>query len=239
MSAQNITEHFTSIFSEYGWPDTLVSDNGPCYVAEMFTNLMKEYAVNHITSSPHYPQSNGLAEKFVQMVKNLFYKANKEGIDINKYLMIYHDTPLASTSKSPMQMLQQRLARSQLLMSNAARRRFGIVAEQPPKKNQHLPSHDFHIGQDVMRQSPITKKWFSVKIKDICPEPRSYQVETPEGIVYRRTQNHLKPFMPSQRTQTNEQCSKLHLKRTLIKSDSTIIQQRPKRHIKVPIKLNL
>ena len=58
MSAQNITEHFKSIFSEYGWPDTLVSDNGPCYTVEMFTNLMKEYAVNHITSSPHYPQSD-------------------------------------------------------------------------------------------------------------------------------------------------------------------------------------
>ena len=62
MSAQHIAEHFRLIFSEYGWPDTLVSDNGSCYVAETFTNLMKEYAVNHITSSPHYPQSNGLAE---------------------------------------------------------------------------------------------------------------------------------------------------------------------------------
>ena len=55
MSAQHIAEHFKSIFSEYGWPDTLVSDNGPCYTAKTFTNLMKEYAVNHITSSLHYP----------------------------------------------------------------------------------------------------------------------------------------------------------------------------------------
>ena len=153
--------------------------------------------------------------------------------------MIYCNTPLASTSKSPMQMLQQRSARSQLPMSNVARRRLGIVAEQPPKKNQHLPSHDFHIGQDVMCQSPITKKWFPAKIKELCPEPRSYQVETLEGIVYRRTQHHLKPFTPSQRTQTNEQCLKLHLKRTLIKPDSTAVQQRPKRYIKVPLKLNL
>ena len=225
MSAQSVREHFKSIFSEYGWPDTLVSDNGPCYTAEMFTNLMKEYTVNHIMSSPHYPQSNGLAEKFVQIVKNFFYKANKEGVDINKYSMIYHNTPLACTSKSPMQMLQQRSARSQLPMSNAARRRLGIVAEQPPRKNQHLLLHDFHIGQDVMCQSPITKKWFPGKIKELCPEPRSYQVETLEGIVYRRTQNHLKLFMPSQRTQTNEQCLKLHLKRTLIQPDSTAVQQ--------------
>ena len=73
MSAQHIAEHFKSIFSEYGWPDTLVSDNGLCYTAETFTNLMKEHTVNHITSSLHYPQSNGLVEKFVQIVKNLFY----------------------------------------------------------------------------------------------------------------------------------------------------------------------
>ena len=121
MSAQHITEHFKSIFSEYGWPDTLVSDNGPCYTAEAFSNLMKEYAVNHITSSLHYPQSNRLAEKFIQIVKNLFYKVKDEGADIDKYLMIYCNTPLASTCKSPMQMLQQRSTRSQLLMSNVAR----------------------------------------------------------------------------------------------------------------------
>ena len=54
MSAQHITEYFKSIFSKYGWPDTLVSDNGPCYAAETFSNLMKEYAVNHITRSLHY-----------------------------------------------------------------------------------------------------------------------------------------------------------------------------------------
>ena len=93
MSTQHITEHFKSIFSEYGWPDTLVSDNGSCYAAEAFSNLMKEYAVNHITSSPHYPQSNRLAEKFIQIVKNLFHKVKDEGADIDKYLMIYCNTP--------------------------------------------------------------------------------------------------------------------------------------------------
>ena len=239
MSAQHIIEHFKAIFSEYGWPDTVVSDNGPCYVAEPFANLMKEYAVNHITSSLHYPQSNGLAEKFVQIVKNLLYRAKEEGADINKYLMIYRNTPLASTSKSPMQMLQQRSARLQLPMSNAARRRLGIVAEQQPSKNQHLPSHEFHIGQDVMCQSPITKRWFPVKIKALCPEPRSYQIETPEGITYRRTQNHLKPFKLCQKTQTKEQHKEQCHKGTLIQLDSTKIPMHPKRHIKVPVKLNL
>ena len=43
------------IISKYGWPETLISDNGPCYTSEVFTSLMKDYSVNCITSSPHYP----------------------------------------------------------------------------------------------------------------------------------------------------------------------------------------
>ena len=89
MTAQHVIGHLKVIFSEYGWPDTIVSDNGPCYMAEAFTKTMQEYRVNHITSSPHYPQSNGLAEKFVQTVKSLFHKAREEGADLYKALMIY------------------------------------------------------------------------------------------------------------------------------------------------------
>ena len=78
MTGQHIASHFKLICSEYGWAETLVSDNGPCYTSESFTNLMKEYNVNHITSSSHYPQSNGLAGKYVQIVKNLFYSMMSE-----------------------------------------------------------------------------------------------------------------------------------------------------------------
>ena len=242
ISVQHVAKHFKSIFSEYGWPDTLVSDNGLCYVSESFTNLVKEYAVDHITSSPHYPQSNGLAEKFVQIVKNLFYKAKDEGTDIHKCLMIYHNMLLTSISKSPMQMLQQRSARSQLPMSNAAKRQLGIDVEQlSTSKNQHLPSHDYHIGQEVMCQSPVTKRWFPATIKALCPEPRSYQIETQEGIKYRRTQNHLKLFKLHQKTQTNEQYQHkcLNSNRIPINDDCKQVQACPKRQIKKPVKLNL
>ena len=96
---------------------------------------------------------------------------------------------------TPMQMLQQRSARSQLLMLNAARRQLRIAAEQTlTSKNQHLPSHNLHIGQEVMCQDPNTLRWFPAAIKALCPVPRSYQIETPKGVTYRRTQNHLKPY---------------------------------------------
>ena len=111
MTGQHVANQCKLIFSEYGWPETLVSDNGPCYTAEVFTNLMKQYNVNHITSSLHYPQPNGLAEKYVQLVKNLFYKAKEKGKDLFKCLMVYHNTPLSNTLQSPMQILTSRSAR--------------------------------------------------------------------------------------------------------------------------------
>ena len=145
-------------FSEYGWPDTLVSDNGPCYTPVVFTNLMQEYSINHITSSPHYPQSNELAEKFVQIVKNLFYKAKEEGTDLHKSLMIYHYTPPSNNLQSLMQMLQSRSTRSQLPMSNTARRQLGLSSQQLriKTKNDHLPqiiAHNCPCKKGKMRTS--------------------------------------------------------------------------------------
>ena len=94
ITRQHVATNCKQVFSEYGWPESLISDNGPCYTEEAFTNMMQEYGVNHTTSSPYYPQSNGLVEKYVQIVKNLFHKAKEEGKDIFKCLMIYHNTPL-------------------------------------------------------------------------------------------------------------------------------------------------
>ena len=55
MRGQHIASQIKLICSEYGWPETIVSDNGPCYASEIFTNFMIEYNVNHITSSPPLP----------------------------------------------------------------------------------------------------------------------------------------------------------------------------------------
>ena len=120
MTAQYITDHIKQIFAEYGWPDVLVSDDRPCYASEIFKGLMEEYQVNHITSLPHYPQSNGLAEKYIQIIKILFHKAKEEGQDLYKCLMTYRNTPLSSPLQSPMQILSNRTTRSTLLLSNTA-----------------------------------------------------------------------------------------------------------------------
>ena len=49
----------------------LVTDNGPQYTADEFAKFARTYNFFHITSSPYFPQSNGLAERAVQTVKNI------------------------------------------------------------------------------------------------------------------------------------------------------------------------
>ena len=53
---------FKGIFSRFGIPEKLVSDNGPQYVSHAFVAFAKQWDFDHVTSSPRYPQSNGLAE---------------------------------------------------------------------------------------------------------------------------------------------------------------------------------
>ena len=195
MTVQHIADHFKQIFAKYGWPDTLVSDNGPCYTSEIFKGLMKEYQVNHITSSPHYPQSNSLAEKYIQIVKNLFHKA-KEGQDLHKCLMVYRNTPLSSQLPSPMHILSSRATRSSLPLSNAVKKQMGIQSEELRcrQKNQHLPTHDLSLNQTVMYQEPVSKKCYPAKITRLCDELRSYIITTKEGTQYRKTQTYLKLY---------------------------------------------
>ena len=196
MTGQLNAVHFKQIFAKYGWPDTIVSDNGPCYTSDIFKGLMKEYQVNHITSLPHYPQSNGLAEKYIQIVKNLFHKVKEEGQDLHKCLILYRNTPLSSQLQLPMQILSSRATRSSLPLANAARKQMGIQSEELRcrQKNQCLPKHDLSLNLTVMYQEPVSKKWYTDKITRLCDELRSYIITTEEGTQYRKTQTHLKPY---------------------------------------------
>ena len=74
--------------------------------------------------------------------------------------MTYCNTPLSDSLQSPMQILQNRCTRSDLPMSNAARQQLGLQPERlrAVYNNEHLPSHDLHIGQDVLYQNATRKQ---------------------------------------------------------------------------------
>ena len=76
-----------------------------------FDSFAKQWEFKHTTTSPLYPQANGLVEKSVQTVKNLLIKAKQDHCDPYLGLLEYRNTPINDVG-SPAQLLMSRRLRS-------------------------------------------------------------------------------------------------------------------------------
>ena len=167
------------------------------YTVEAFTSVMNAYHVNHITKIT--PLSAILIDWLKSMSKlsrDYFTKPRKrEKIFLNAWWSTTIH-PLVAACSHQCKILQSRSARSNLPISNAARQQLGLQSERlrNVNKNEHVPSHDLHIGQDVMYQDATNKQWYPATITIQCAQPRIYNITTREGVTYRKTQTHLKPY---------------------------------------------
>ena len=80
------------MFARFGIPIEVRSNSGPCFIGEAFKLFIKEEMIKHSKSSPNHPERNGLAERAVRIVKNLWGKEK----DKNLALLIYRNTSLES-----------------------------------------------------------------------------------------------------------------------------------------------
>ena len=195
------------IFSEFGNPLVFRSDNGPCYSSQEFKFFMQNWLVEHRTSSPHYPQSNGLAESMVKVSKNLIEKAIKQDLPWNKLLLDYRCTPISSEIPSPAEILFGRKFRSSIsiLPSQVLNDRISKQRELIAKKEgkfyastqdfqDRIKALPFEAGQNVWLQDSDSRKFEEAVIREKCREPNSYMVEIPAtGQCFRRNSNFIKP----------------------------------------------
>ena len=195
------------IFSEFGNPQILRSDNGPCYSSQEFKFFMQNWLVEHRTSSPHYPQNNGLAESMVNVSKNLIEKALKQDLPWNRLLLDYRCTPISSEIPSPAEILFGRKLRSSIsiLPSQVLNDRISQQRELIAKKEgkfytstqdfqDRIKALPFEAGQNVWLQNSDSRKYEEAVIREKCREPNSYMVQIPTtGQCFRRNSNFIKP----------------------------------------------
>ncbi|XP_060799470.1 uncharacterized protein K02A2.6-like [Neoarius graeffei] len=107
------------LFSRYGIPHNLVSDNGPQFCSEDFSTFLKANGVKHIRSAPYHPASNGLAERFVQTFKHAL-KSSRGTAPVQQrldtFLLTYRNTPHATTKESPAMLFIGRKLRSSCVL---------------------------------------------------------------------------------------------------------------------------
>ena len=80
------------VFAGLGVSKTARSDNWLWYNSKECVEFAKTYGFYSITSSPRYPESNGLAESAVRAVRHIWQRSTGK----ITALMAYRMTPLAT-----------------------------------------------------------------------------------------------------------------------------------------------
>ena len=155
----HISQHHSSpdyfIFSRHGIPATVISDNGPQYSSEAFRFFSQEYNFNHVTSSPHYPQSNRLAERMVRTAKALLFKSS----DPNLALLAYWSTPFPWCGLSPAELLMGKKIRSEVPQyptNFIPLRSYLPMIRQKDKETKELQKTHYNCRHRVCVQAPLS-----------------------------------------------------------------------------------
>ena len=211
-----IIEKLKSIFARHGIPDIVRSDNGPQYSSEAFATFANEYGFLHITSSPHFPKSNGEAEASVKTLKSILMKCE----DPYRGLLLYRTTPTAN-GYSPSQLLMGRQLKSMLpVHPNELKPKLPnfdeVLQKEKYAKLQQKSSHDrAHRVVELPALDPGDTVYVrDQKVKGVVSRkdesPRSYVVSTPTSIV-RRNRVHLslepQTSLPESPITMNTECS--------------------------------
>ena len=64
-SSERTIEILRSLFTRYGIPRIIVSDNGTQFTSETFNQFCKGNGIHHKLSAPYHSSTNGEAERFV------------------------------------------------------------------------------------------------------------------------------------------------------------------------------
>lgn len=202
LSSSAVINHCKSIFARHGIPEVVVSDNGPQFSRALgaeFSRFAREYNFRHVTSSPHYHQSNGMAESAVKIIKGSLKKTG----DAYKTLLSYRTSPLKN-GFSPAELLMGRRLRTALPTSSESLQprtpdlRKLAAFEKTQRCRQKKDYDRRHGVRDLSELSDGTEVWIiDLQRKGIVQgrpaEPRSYWVETDESSV-RRNRTHLIPL---------------------------------------------
>lgn len=201
LTSSAVINKLKQVFARHGIPEDAISDNGPQYASREFSDFAKEWKFQHRTSSPRYPQSNGLAEKTVQTAKNILEK-NNSNCDVFLALLEYRNTPVDNLA-SPAQLSMSRRLRSVLpnstnqLIPDARNINDDISHRNNRQQRQQVWYNKSAKVYDELQEGDQVRvlkdsRWIPGKIQHRFGN-RSYGVEVADGSTYRRNRRHIFP----------------------------------------------
>ena len=200
--------------ARHGIPDIVVSDNAPQYASSVFASFANCYGFQHVTSSPTYAQSNGMAKRAVQTLKRILKKATQSGQDPYLAVLEWRSTPIGSIgtptqslmgwrTKTPLPTVPQ-LLKPQQLPDTVTQ----DIQERHHNQSQHYnktakPLAPIKAGDTVRMKTK--DGWMPAVVSHHTSEPRSYIVNR-QGHQYQRNRRDLMVTREPRRPSTNPPC---------------------------------
>ena len=119
IEAENIAEELIKLFARVGIPQEILTDQGSKFTSKLLAELYRLLCIHPIQTSPYHPQTDGLVERFNQILRSMLRKvADEEGKDWDKFipylLFAYREVPQASMGFSPFELPYGRHVRGPL-----------------------------------------------------------------------------------------------------------------------------
>ncbi|EGT51773.1 hypothetical protein CAEBREN_12621 [Caenorhabditis brenneri] len=179
ISTSSTVKLFQKVFSQFGVPETLVTDNGPQFASSAFNQFCVEQGITHVRSPPYHPQSNGQAERFVDSLKRALGKLKGEGTcdsALNLFLQSYRSTPCDSSPNqaTPAENFIGRPIRT-------------FLNQLLPSVDPRPSDHNYTMEAQFNRQHGARAKEFDAHDKVYVKDYRNLNAPTwTSGIVIRR-----------------------------------------------------
>ena len=191
-------EALRQMFARNGLPEQIVSDNGPQFISEEFAVFMKMNGVKHTRSSPYHPSTNGLAERFVQSLKQSLKATQGSGLPLSQrlcnFLLTYRSSVHATTGVTPSSLFLKREVRTRLdlMKPDSESRVLEKQSQQKADHDKHARTRQFSVGDLVMAKNLRSgADWIPATIVARLG-PLSFLVETQDKLLWRRHVDHLK-----------------------------------------------
>ena len=117
-SADVVIPVLDKVFSEWGIPFVLKSDNGPPFQSEKFRNFCDYMGIKHRKITPLWPKANAEAERFMQNIGKVVTTSVVEckvwKQELYKFLRNYRSVPHPSTCRAPAVLMLNRPVRIKL-----------------------------------------------------------------------------------------------------------------------------
>lgn len=192
------TKVLQDVCARMGAMNTLVTDNGPQFTSAAFDQFTKRNAIDHVRTAPYHPQSNGLAERFVDSLKRALAKSpNDTRNGLREFLTSYRATPNvnAPENKSPAELLMGRRLRTPMASVLPPEPR--SLTKNEKMEDQFNRRHGarrrrFNKGEEVYLQVGPQANWTAGRIKATAGRVM-YEVTTGDGKTRRLHANQLRP----------------------------------------------